>query len=106
VTTNDIDKVIHEAIISKNAYPSPLNYMGFPKSVCTSINNIIAHGIPDDRPLQDGDIINVDVTVYLNGYHGDTSATFLVGQGVDEKGKALVECTKETLEKEIGRVIW
>ncbi|KAI7885433.1 peptidase M24, structural domain-containing protein [Mucor mucedo] len=101
VTTNDIDKVIHEAIISKNAYPSPLNYMGFPKSVCTSINNIIAHGIPDDRPLQDGDIINVDVTLYLNGYHGDTSATFLVGN-VDEKGKALVECTKETLEKSIA----
>lgn len=55
--------MIHEAIIAKNAYPSPLNYSGFPKSVCTSINNVIAHGIPDDRPLQDGDIINVDVTV-------------------------------------------
>lgn len=116
VTTNHIDQVLHEAIVAKGAYPSPLNYMGFPKSVCTSINNIIAHGIPDDRPLQDGDIINVDVTVYLNGYHGDTSSTFLVGN-VDEKGKALVECTKETLDKaiaicgpgvplrEIGRVI-
>jgi methionyl aminopeptidase len=57
--------VIHEAIIAKNAYPSPLNYMGFPKSVCTSINNIIAHGIPDNRPLEDGDIINVDVTVRI-----------------------------------------
>jgi methionyl aminopeptidase len=101
ITTNHIDKVIHEAILAKNAYPSPLNYMGFPKSVCTSINNIIAHGIPDDRPLQEGDIINVDVTVYVDGYHGDTSATFLVGQ-VDEKGKALVECTKETLNKAIS----
>ncbi|GAA5812526.1 hypothetical protein MFLAVUS_005982 [Mucor flavus] len=101
VTTNDIDKVIHEAIIAKNAYPSPLNYMGFPKSVCTSINNVIAHGIPDDRPLQDGDMINVDVTVYLNGYHGDTSATFMVGN-VDEKGIALIECTRETLEKSIA----
>ncbi|KAL9552110.1 hypothetical protein MBANPS3_003950 [Mucor bainieri] len=116
ITTNHIDKTIHEAIIAKNAYPSPLNYMGFPKSVCTSINNIIAHGIPDERPLEEGDIINVDVTVYVDGYHGDTSATFLVGQ-VDEKGRALVACTQETLDKaisicgpgvpykEIGRVI-
>ncbi|KAI7907476.1 peptidase M24, structural domain-containing protein [Cokeromyces recurvatus] len=116
ITTNEIDRAVHQAIIEQDAYPSPLNYNGFPKSVCTSINNIIAHGIPDDRPLKDGDIINVDVTVYLNGYHGDTSATFLVGN-VDEKGKALVECTKECLDKaisicgpnvpykEIGRVI-
>jgi methionyl aminopeptidase len=63
ITTNHIDSVIHEAIVEQGAYPSPLNYMGFPKSVCTSINNIIAHGIPDERPLQDGDIINIDVTV-------------------------------------------
>ncbi|KAI8994845.1 peptidase M24, structural domain-containing protein [Pilobolus umbonatus] len=116
ITTNTIDEAIHNAIISNNAYPSPLNYMGFPKSLCTSINNIIAHGIPDDRPLHNGDIINLDVTVYLNGYHGDTSATFMIGT-VDDKGKALIECTKETLDKaisicgpgvpykEIGRVI-
>ncbi|KAI9279633.1 peptidase M24, structural domain-containing protein [Sporodiniella umbellata] len=116
-TTNAIDKALHEFIIQNNAYPSPLNYSGFPKSVCTSINNVIAHGIPDDRQLQDGDIINVDVTVYLNGYHGDTSATFLVGDNVDEKGKALVQCTKESMDmairacgpnvpyKEIGRII-
>ncbi|KAI9025013.1 peptidase M24, structural domain-containing protein [Phycomyces nitens] len=115
-TTEAIDKMLHAAIIAKGAYPSPLNYSGFPKSVCTSVNNVIAHGIPDDRPLQNGDIVNVDVTVYLDGYHGDTSATFLVGD-VDEKGKSLVECTRETLEKsikicgpgvpfkEIGRVI-
>ncbi|KAG1464896.1 hypothetical protein G6F46_005728 [Rhizopus delemar] len=117
ITTNKIDQVLHEAIIQNGAYPSPLNYNGFPKSVCTSINNIIAHGIPDDRELKDGDIINVDVTVYLKGYHGDTSATFLVGDNVDEKGKDLVECTRESLDmaiklcgpnvpyKEIGRVI-
>ncbi|CAO3673601.1 unnamed protein product [Rhizopus microsporus] len=117
VTTDSIDKALHEAIIENNAYPSPLNYNGFPKSVCTSINNVIAHGIPDDRELRDGDIINVDVTVYLNGYHGDTSATFLVGKDVDEQGKALVECTRECLDmaikacgpkvpyKEIGRII-
>ncbi|KAL0090269.1 methionine aminopeptidase [Phycomyces blakesleeanus] len=115
-TTEEIDKALHAIIIAKGAYPSPLNYSGFPKSVCTSVNNVIAHGIPDERPLQDGDIINLDITVYLDGYHGDTSATFLVGE-VDEKGKALVECTRETLEKsinicgpgvpfkEIGRVI-
>ncbi|KAI8876420.1 methionyl aminopeptidase-like protein [Backusella circina FSU 941] len=116
MTTNEIDAILHEAIIAQGAYPSPLNYMGFPKSICTSINNIIAHGIPDDRPLQEGDIINIDITVYLDGYHGDTSATFMVGE-VDERGKALVECTKETLDKaiaisgpnvplkEVGRVI-
>ncbi|KAF7729775.1 Methionine aminopeptidase 1D, chloroplastic/mitochondrial [Apophysomyces ossiformis] len=116
VTTNTIDKALHTAIVANGAYPSPLNYMGFPKSICTSINNVIAHGIPDDRSLEDGDIINIDVTVYLDGYHGDTSATFLVGQ-VDDRGRALVECTKEALEsaiaicgpdvplKEIGRVI-
>jgi methionyl aminopeptidase len=63
VTTNEIDAILHKAIIKKNAYPSPLNYMGFPKSICTSINNVIAHGIPDDRPLQDGDFINIDITV-------------------------------------------
>ncbi|KAI8984330.1 peptidase M24, structural domain-containing protein [Mycotypha africana] len=116
ISTDKIDKILHDTIIEHKAYPSPLNYMGFPKSVCTSVNNVIAHGIPDDRPLQEGDIINIDVTVYLNGFHGDTSATILVGQ-VDEQGKALVECTRECLNeairicgpkvpyKEIGRVI-
>ncbi|KAI8097598.1 methionyl aminopeptidase [Halteromyces radiatus] len=115
-TTNDIDKILHNAIIAAGAYPSPLNYMGFPKSICTSVNNIIAHGIPDERPLENGDIINIDVTVYLDGFHGDTSATFQVGE-VDKKGQDLIECTKESLTKaiavcgpgvpfrEIGRVI-
>ncbi|KAI9264203.1 methionine aminopeptidase, merops subfamily M24 [Phascolomyces articulosus] len=100
-TTDQIDAVIHEKIIEKGAYPSPLNYSGFPKSVCTSVNNVIAHGIPDDRELQDGDIINIDVTVFLNGYHGDTSATFLVGD-VDSRGKELVKYTKECLEQAIA----
>ncbi|KAI8342147.1 methionine aminopeptidase, merops subfamily M24 [Chlamydoabsidia padenii] len=116
VTTSDIDRILHDAILAAGAYPSPLNYMGFPKSICTSVNNVIAHGIPDERPLENGDIINIDVTVYLNGFHGDTSATFYVGQ-VDDQGKALVECTREALKKaidicgpnvplnEIGRVI-
>ncbi|KAI8062107.1 methionine aminopeptidase, merops subfamily M24 [Gongronella butleri] len=116
VTTDHIDQILHEAIVAEGAYPSPMNYMGFPKSVCTSVNNIIAHGIPDDRPLMDGDIINVDVTVFFDGFHGDTSATFLVGD-VDQQGRDLVACTKEALDKaiaicgpdvpltEIGRVI-
>ncbi|KAG0326083.1 hypothetical protein BGZ99_010137 [Dissophora globulifera] len=101
VTTNEIDRVLHEAIIANNAYPSPLNYMGFPKSICTSVSNIIAHGIPDERPLKDGDIVNIDITVYLEGYHGDTSATFLVGD-VDQAGRDLVERTKESLEAAIA----
>ncbi|KAK2459938.1 hypothetical protein APHAL10511_008023 [Amanita phalloides] len=92
ITTNTIDAAIHEFIIAHNAYPSPLHYHGFPRSCCTSVNNIMVHGIPDDRPLEDGDIINVDITVYLNGYHGDTSQTFLVGQ-VDLKGRSLVAKT-------------
>ncbi len=79
VTTDEIDKAVHQMIIENGAYPSPLNYGGFPKSVCTSVNECVCHGIPDDRPLEDGDILNVDVTVYLNGHHGDTSAMFLVG---------------------------
>ncbi|KAF9975267.1 Methionine aminopeptidase 1D, chloroplastic/mitochondrial [Actinomortierella ambigua] len=101
VSTEEIDRILHEAIIARNAYPSPLNYMGFPKSVCTSVSNVIAHGIPDHRILEDGDIINIDITVYLNGYHGDTSATFLVGN-VDRPGRDLVDRTKEALDKAIA----
>ncbi|GJJ77940.1 methionyl aminopeptidase [Entomortierella parvispora] len=101
VSTDEIDRVLHEAIIANGAYPSPLNYMGFPKSVCTSVSNVIAHGIPDSRRLEDGDIINIDITVFLDGFHGDTSATFLVGN-VDEAGVALVERTKEALDQAIA----
>ncbi|TFK43981.1 peptidase M24, structural domain-containing protein [Crucibulum laeve] len=97
VTTNSIDAAVHDYIISHSAYPSPLLYSGFPRSCCTSINNILVHGIPDDRPLEDGDIINIDITVYLNGYHGDTSQTFLVGD-VDPPGRELVEITNQALE--------
>lgn len=79
VTTEEIDKAVHDFIISRGAYPSPLGYMGFPKAVCTSVNEVICHGIPDSRALQDGDIVNVDVTVYLDGYHGDTSSMFIAG---------------------------
>ncbi|KLO14520.1 methionyl aminopeptidase [Schizopora paradoxa] len=97
VTTNAIDKHIHEFIISKKAYPSPLHYSDFPRSCCTSVNNIVVHGIPDDRSLKDGDIVNIDVTVYLDGFHGDTSRTFLVGN-VDIEGRKLVTATEIALQ--------
>ena len=96
VTTEEIDIVVHEMIIKAGAYPSPLNYGGFPKSVCTSLNECICHGIPDSTVLQDGDIINIDVTVFLDGYHGDTSRTFLCG-AVDAQVAALVEATRDAL---------
>ncbi|PKA45626.1 Methionine aminopeptidase 1B, chloroplastic [Apostasia shenzhenica] len=101
ITTNEIDKAVHHMIIDAGAYPSPLGYGGFPKSVCTSVNECMCHGIPDSRQLQDGDIINIDVTVYLNGYHGDTSKTFLCGK-VDERTKLLVKVAQECLERAIA----
>lgn len=101
ITTNEIDKAVHKMIIDAGAYPSPLGYGGFPKSVCTSVNECMCHGIPDSRQLQDGDIINIDVTVYLNGYHGDTSKTFLCGN-VNEPTKRLVKVTEECLERAIS----
>ncbi|XP_010265249.1 PREDICTED: methionine aminopeptidase 1B, chloroplastic-like isoform X2 [Nelumbo nucifera] len=101
VTTNEIDKAVHKMIIDAGAYPSPLGYGGFPKSVCTSVNECMCHGIPDSRQLQDGDIINIDVTVFLNGYHGDTSKTFLCGN-VNDATKRLVKVTEECLERAIS----
>ncbi|XP_010923878.1 methionine aminopeptidase 1B, chloroplastic isoform X1 [Elaeis guineensis] len=101
VTTNEIDKAVHKMIIDAGAYPSPLGYGGFPKSVCTSVNECMCHGIPDSRQLQNGDIINIDVTVYLNGYHGDTSKTFLCGN-VNEPTKRLVKVTEECLQRAIS----
>jgi len=100
ITTDEIDKIVHEAIIERDCYPSPLNYYGFPKSCCTSVNEVICHGIPDSRPLQNGDIVNVDITVYYKGYHGDLNETYLVGE-VDPESLALVNVTRECLEKAI-----
>ena len=94
VTTDSVDRYVHQLSIERNAYPSPLNYNGFPKSVCTSANEIICHGIPDSRVLQDGDILNIDVTCYIGGVHGDTNATFFVGD-VDEASRQLVRVTEE-----------
>lgn len=79
VTTQEIDEALHQKIVSGGAYPSPLNFKGFPKSVATSVNSVAAHGVPDECPLERGDLVNVDVTVFLNGFHGDCSKSFLVG---------------------------
>jgi len=116
ITTDEIDRVVHEATIAAGAYPSPYNYYNYPKSVCTSVNEIICHGIPDRRPLQNGDIVKVDVSVYYNGYHGDLNETFTVGQ-CDEQSKQLIKvahdcmfkaieiCRPGTPYREIGEVI-
>jgi len=84
VTTNEINDAVHNYIIENNGYPSPLNYHGFPKSICTSVNEVICHGIPDDRPLKNGDIINLDITVYYKGYHMDLNETYCVGDVAQE----------------------
>jgi len=103
ITTDELDAICHQACIDRGGYPSPLNYNGFPKSLCTSVNEVICHGIPDDRALVDGDIVNLDVTIYLDGVHGDTNATFLVGD-VDEESRRLVQVTRECLERGIAAV--
>uniref|UniRef100_A0A6M2DED1 Methionine aminopeptidase n=1 Tax=Xenopsylla cheopis TaxID=163159 RepID=A0A6M2DED1_XENCH len=103
VTTDEIDRIVHEACIERNCYPSPLNYYEFPASCCTSVNEVICHGIPDTRPLEDGDLCNVDITVYHNGFHGDLNETFFVGN-VLEKHKKLVQVTYECLSKAIDIV--
>ena len=103
VTTDELDRIGHEFIISHNAYPSCLGYMGFPKSLCTSINEVICHGIPDDRPLEDGDIVNVDITAYYDGVHGDTCAMFEVGN-VDEESHLLIERTRNAMMRGIKAV--
>jgi methionyl aminopeptidase len=103
VTTDHLDDVAHELYLAEGGYPSPLGYRGFPKSICTSVNEIVAHGIPDSRPLASGDIVNCDVTIYLDGMHGDCSATFLVGE-VDPAIARLVAVTEEALAAGIAAV--
>ncbi|KAI8476439.1 MAG: methionine aminopeptidase [Monoraphidium minutum] len=100
VTTDEIDAAVHAMVVEAGAYPSPLNYGKFPKSVCTSVNEVLCHGIPDSRALRDGDIINIDVTVYLNGYHGDTSAMFYVGEP-SPVARRLCDATREALDAAI-----
>ena len=103
VTTDELDRICHEECIKRGGYPSPLGYHDYPKSLCTSVNEVICHGIPDDRPLAEGDIVNLDVTIYLDGMHGDTNATFLVGE-VDEASRRLVRVTHECLLRGIEAV--
>jgi methionyl aminopeptidase len=96
LTTDELDAYVHELYIERGAYPSPLNYNGYPKSLCTSVNEVICHGIPDSRALIDGDIVNLDVTAYIGGVHGDTNATFFIGD-VDETSRKLVQVTEECM---------
>jgi methionyl aminopeptidase len=103
VTTDELDAVAHQAYLDRGAYPSTLNYHGYPKSICTSVNEVICHGIPDDRPLAEGDIVNIDVTAYIGGVHGDCSATYLVGD-VDEASRKLVEVTRQCRQLGIAAV--
>ena len=103
VTTDAIDRISHDAHVSRGVYPSPLRYNHFPKSLCTSVNEVICHGIPDDRALLDGDIVNLDITVYLGGVHGDTNATFGVGR-LDPQSAKLVRVTEECLDLAIEAV--
>jgi hypothetical protein len=98
VTTDELDRIAHEVTVAGGGYPSPLNYCSFPKSCCTSVNEVICHGIPDMRPLEDGDIVNLDISVFLNGYHGDLNETVLCGN-VDEAGRNLVKGAWECLAK-------
>ena len=103
VTTDALDKIAHEYLCDHGAYPSCLGYMGFPKSICTSINEVICHGIPDSTVLNEGDIINLDVTAYIDGVHGDTNATYGVGQ-IDEESALLIERTRNSMMRAIKAV--
>ncbi|MCP4678707.1 MAG: type I methionyl aminopeptidase [Deltaproteobacteria bacterium] len=103
IRTDDINDFVHRYTIKHGAIPAPLNYRGFPKSVCTSINEVVCHGIPSARKVQAGDIINVDVTSILNGWHGDVSATFYIGEPSEET-RHLVEVTRKCLDLGIAEV--
>ncbi|KAG5353939.1 hypothetical protein C0989_011427 [Termitomyces sp. Mn162] len=100
ITTDELDEIVHNATIERNAYPSPLNYRNFPKSVCTSVNEVICHGIPDQRKLRDGDIVNIDVSLYFEGYHADLNATYPVGE-IDEDSKKLIRTARSCLDESI-----
>jgi methionyl aminopeptidase len=104
MSTDELDVIVHEFLVSNGAYPSTLGYRGFPKSCCTSVNEIICHGIPDDLEIREGDIVNLDVTAYLDGFHGDSNKTFKVGQ-VSEEVSLLVDRTKEALDRAIASVM-
>ena len=97
VSTNKLDQIAHEYTLSRRAFSAPLNYKGFPKSICTSVNECICHGVPSDRILKEGDIVNIDITCIKEGFHGDTSATFLVGESISDKARNLTKCAFEAM---------
>jgi hypothetical protein len=101
VTTDELDAIVHQETLKRDAYPSPLNYRLFPKSVCTSVNEVICHGIPDARPLEEGDIVNLDVSLFYKGFHGDCNATFPVGK-VDKESLDLIETTRKATRDAIA----
>ncbi|PYG01735.1 methionine aminopeptidase, type I [Georgenia satyanarayanai] len=103
ITTDELDLIGHEFALEHGAYPSSLGYRGFPKGLCTSVNEVVCHGIPDSTVLSEGDIVNVDITLFREGVHGDNSATFLVGD-VDEESRLLVERTRKAMERGIRAV--
>ena len=102
VTTDTLDAIVHEETVKRAAYPSPLNYYKFPKSVCTSVNEVICHGIPDHRPLEEGDIVNIDISVYHEGYHADLNETFFVGKQSPDSLR-LVECAYQALAAAVAK---
>lgn len=104
VTTDQLDRLAHEFLVSQGAYPSTLGYRGYPKSICSSINEVICHGIPDDTVLQDGDIVNIDITAFLNGFHGDSNRTFAVG-AIAEEVQLLIERTHEAMMRGINAAL-
>ncbi|KAG0659496.1 Methionine aminopeptidase 1 [Rhodotorula mucilaginosa] len=101
ITTIEIDQIVHDECVKRDSYPSPLGYHKFPRSVCTSVNEVICHGIPDSRPLEDGDIINLDVTLFHGGFHGDINATYPVGPSVSQENLDLIACSRECLDEAI-----
>ncbi|HET8603180.1 MAG TPA: type I methionyl aminopeptidase, partial [Marmoricola sp.] len=103
VTTDELDRIGHEFLCDHGAYPSTLGYRGFPKSLCASVNEVVCHGIPDSTVVRDGDIVNIDITAFIGGVHGDTNATFLAGD-VDEEVRLLVDRTREALRRAINAV--
>jgi methionyl aminopeptidase len=96
ITTNELDQICHDFIIANEAIPSCLNYKGYPKSICTSVNHVVCHGIPDDYRLREGDIVNVDVTTYIDGFHGDNSRTYLVGK-TSRAAREIVAAAEEAM---------
>lgn len=103
ITTDELDKIAYDFTLSNGAKPAPLGYNGYPKSICTSVNHVVCHGVPGPEVLKEGDIINVDVTCLLDGFHGDTSATFFVGE-VSEEARRITEAAKRAMEKGIEAI--